>query len=138
MGIDGSEIKRRKEKLATAKTESPKGNIYIAMAAIVIAVIWIYSSSQQKPQRRDYSSLAFMQCQTFVTNRLKSPSTADFPFADYTSWKGDDGKYTIKSYVDAQNGFGAIVRSYWHCETTYTPGNKRGHEWKLVNLEISN
>jgi hypothetical protein len=137
MGIDGAEIKRRKEKLAVLKLNSPKANIYIAAAAIIIGLVWMCASNTSTTKSGNYSSLAFIQCQAFVLDRLKSPSTADFPFADYTSWKSPADKYIIKSYVDSQNGFGAMTRSHWHCETTYTPGDQQGHGWKLVKLEIT-
>ncbi len=47
----------------------------------------------------------------YVKGVLKSPSTAKFPnILEWSIWK-EDGIYIIQSYVDAQNGFGALVRS---------------------------
>jgi len=49
-----------------------------------------------------------------VLQVLKSPSTADFGLWDEKATKWNDGEYygyTIKGYVDSQNGFGAIIRS---------------------------
>lgn len=46
-----------------------------------------------------------------VKNVLKSPSTAKFPnILEWNIWK-EDGIYFMQSYVDSQNGFGAMVRS---------------------------
>ena len=48
-----------------------------------------------------------------VRQSLKTPSTAEFPFS-YASAEIQDlgnGNYVVKSYVDAQNGFGAMIRS---------------------------
>jgi len=63
-----------------------------------------------------------------VTQRLLAPSTADFP------WANDEhvevlacGRFRVREYVDAQNGFGAMVRQQfavtmrkgsdaWHAE----------------------
>lgn len=49
-----------------------------------------------------------------VLEMLKSPSTADFGLWDEKSFKWNDGSYygyTIKGYVDSQNGFGATLRT---------------------------
>ena len=57
----------------------------------------------------------------YVKPRLKSPSTADFPGSTTKSNHVtllSDGKFKISSWVDSQNGFGAIVRSNWSCEVT--------------------
>ena len=57
-----------------------------------------------------------LKCEAKVKEMLKSPSTADFP--NINEWKFDkDGKVLkVQSYVDAENGFGANIRS----EFTFT------------------
>ena len=59
-------------------------------------------------------SSAFVMSQTFVERQLKAPSTADFP------WISSDGvrvtneggcRWSVVAYVDAQNGFGATIRT---------------------------
>ena len=42
---------------------------------------------------------------------LKAPSTAKFPWITEWKFSRKDGITTIKSYVDAQNAFGAMLRS---------------------------
>lgn len=50
-------------------------------------------------------------CEDTIKDLLKSPSTAKFPNASkWNVWK-EDGKIYIQSYVDAQNSFGAELRS---------------------------
>ena len=60
-----------------------------------------------------------------VRQRLKAPKTAEFP----STWSGAydvrvvntdlySGAYHISSYVDAQNGFGALIRSRWVVDLT--------------------
>lgn len=49
--------------------------------------------------------------QKFVESRLKSPKTADFQPMFQANVKRVNDIYTITSYVDSQNGFGAIIRS---------------------------
>lgn len=50
-------------------------------------------------------------CKEKVKDVLKSPSTAKF--LNYTEWgfKQEKNIFTVQGYVDAQNGFGAEVRS---------------------------
>lgn len=51
------------------------------------------------------------RCQNGVKSILKSPSTAKFP--NITNWYigKDKEKIVVQSYVDAQNSFGAMIRS---------------------------
>lgn len=56
------------------------------------------------------------QAENLIKDRLKSPSTADFPsrtWSDEWSVYKRDGHIYIESYVDAQNAFGATVRDYF-------------------------
>jgi hypothetical protein len=86
------------------------------------------SPGQQVAQQGD---MAAWMAQKLVTQQLRSPSTATFPpSADVTptarGWR-------VSSYVDAQNGFGANIRSHWSAELT-----AQGNEWELVSLDWSN
>lgn len=71
------------------------------------------------------------QCKSAVRGMLKSPWSADFPFASYDI-KSDKGIIILKSYVDAKNAFGASIRSNFKCYLTPA--------WKLptvINVELS-
>ncbi len=69
----------------------------------------------------DESSMAFIQCQAFVKERLKAPSTADFGgYLESNGMHDPDANpvgsiYKVASYVDAQNSFGAKLRSTFIC-----------------------
>jgi hypothetical protein len=54
-----------------------------------------------------------IQAQQFVSRALKAPSTAKFPALPYEAKSLGDGFYRVKSYVDSQNSFGAMIRSDW-------------------------
>ena len=59
----------------------------------------------------DESNDLYIKCEETIKGLLQSPSTAKFP--NITKWdffKNTNGIY-VQSYVDAQNGFGAEVRS---------------------------
>lgn len=78
-------------------------------------------------------SLAAADCaKNQVRNNLKSPSSAVFPekmIAVPMEWNQDENqidkgmktplkenKFEILSYVDSQNGFGAMIRKEFYCE----------------------
>jgi hypothetical protein len=63
---------------------------------------------------------ALTYCQILVKQSLRSPSTADFPFNPNITVSSDKKIYTIRSYVDAQNAFGATLRQNYHCKMHYT------------------
>ena len=68
-------------------------------------------------KKHDFASLAKMN----VESMLKSPSTAKFNTSPTVKF---DGKtYSIESWVDSQNSFGAIIRSYWSAKAHYIGGD---------------
>lgn len=70
-------------------------------------------------------------CQQFLEDRLRAPSTADYPwgYSEYTTDLGG-GKYRVRSYVDAQNGFGAQIRTNYDCTVQHAGGDR----WTLESL----
>lgn len=79
---------------------------------------------------------AMTYAQAYVKTQLKAPSTAKFPslIASYSIARDGD-QYTVKSYVDAENSFGAKIRSnYECCFTMIYNGSKI--ETKVVYIKI--
>lgn len=65
----------------------------------------------------------------FVKQSLKAPSTAKFPLVVHGEYIGNC-QFVVNSWVDAQNGFGAQIR------TNYTVTMIRSKSsWQLVSLE---
>lgn len=52
------------------------------------------------------------KCENVINSILKAPSTAKYPWS-YDEWKmvKDNGEIVVQSYVDAENSFGAKMRS---------------------------
>lgn len=80
---------------------------------------------------------AFVMSQEFVKRNLKAPSTAEFP------WITDDRvaistrpgcAFHVVGWVDAQNGFGAQIRSTYRVDLKYL-GDKAG-TWRLTGIKI--
>ena len=74
----------------------------------------------------------YSACQQFVTQRLKAPSTADFPSFDDKSVTTGANVFTVDSYVDAQNAFGAKIRTRISCNVLSDDGDN----WKLTSLRL--
>ena len=76
---------------------------------------------------------AYVMSQSFVERKLRSPSSADFPWYD-PSFVTDlgGGRFRVSAYVDAQNAFGAQVRTHYTCVLETRDGNT----WHLVSLSF--
>jgi hypothetical protein len=82
-------------------------------------------------------------CKGYARTQLKSPSTADFPWGVIEAQPaiGDENKPTadqtwvVRSYVDSQNGFGAVVRTQYSCDLK--PPTSAEEDWEIVNFWFS-
>ncbi len=79
---------------------------------------------------------AWVISRRFVKDYLKAPSTADFPFEKiYVSVSNDT--YTVIAPVDAQNSFGAQIRSTFICQMIYLGGKTYSEEsWKPIAVAV--
>jgi hypothetical protein len=78
---------------------------------------------------------AYAVAQGVITKQLKTPSTAQYP--EEYKCSADGQTYDIHAYVDAQNLFGAMLRTPWHVNITYLGGDPDDWEsWKLNSYEI--
>jgi hypothetical protein len=79
---------------------------------------------------RDRRPEAWQVCKQFVEEKLKAPSSADFPsrFAPGIEIvrlePGDE--FEIVGYVDAQNSFGAMLRNHYICVVRHLGGGNSG------------
>jgi len=93
------------------------------------------SDSASNWQTRDNREEAYYQMTQFVTQRLRSPGSADFP--SYFT-RGDNHveksgtTYTVNSYVDSQNAFGGSVRTSFSGRIEQIDKL----EWKLISLDM--
>ena len=121
---------------AEATTESPatppapqKGGswVYVVMGLIVIVVIACVIGANRKTDNGSGDGLdAQRVCRDFVKARLKAPATAKFSGEDYDA-SGDT--YTVTGAVDAQNSFGALLRSNYTCVVRLD-----GEKWRLQSV----
>jgi len=71
------------------------------------------SSLTSKSSTVDYYAL-YSYAQDIIKRYLKSPSTVEFqPAYDIITKDYHDGEYGLAGWLDAQNSYGAKIRSYW-------------------------
>lgn len=70
----------------------------------------------------DEQSLYLYKAEEIIKQNLRSPSTAKFPNWYSGSWGlgRKDDVITVSSYVDAQNAFGAVIRSEFILQFSYS------------------
>lgn len=89
---------------------------------------FLYNDNKVIQKLSDYSltldeaSILQSKSQDMVKEFLKAPSTAKFPNINDWAFSKTPEKIVIQSYVDAQNSFGAMIRSEF--QITLTPDGK--------------
>lgn len=84
------------------------------------------------PTRKEKEDTAVAMSQLMVMDHLKAPSTAEFPLFSEASIKQLDAKtWRVSSYVDAQNSFGAMLRTRYTVTMEDMGGN-----WKLIDIKL--
>lgn len=83
------------------------------------ACVWMMvDPSPESQQRASDSSVGAVVtvCENPMTNRLKAAGSADYPFGHVSNVESLGGDtYRLRSYVDAQNAFGAKLRTRFSC-----------------------
>jgi hypothetical protein len=95
---------------------------FVAIIAVIAFLIWaLFYPKGDKALSID----AYLTATTHIKKQLKSPATAEFPVynEDFVTITGKDS-VTVISYVDSQNGFGAIIRSNFIVKM-----HKKGDDW---------
>ena len=122
-----------------------KKQVYIVILALLaLGGIFLFIHSYEKKEAdkketvawktKDNSTMAYIMMQDFVKRRLKSPASAKFPFASEQdiSIQKDEHEYVIFAYVDSQNSFGAMIRTYYSGVVKQIDAEN----WQLVTLDI--
>ena len=110
------------------------GIILILFVLIMVIAIRNKPTPEQQAAndaQRDGFTAAFV-CQGAVRDRLKAPAGADFQSPRQSAIVAlAAGRYQISSYVDAQNSFGAKLRTAYTCTA-----EKDGAGFRVMKLEI--
>ena len=125
----------------TPPSQKPRRSYRLQIGLILLTLMLCYLAYQSPEDvaKKDVEGdpgIAAFRCQDFVKGQLKAPSTAQFPnpySAGTTVVRVAPGHYRVTSYVDAQNSFGAQIRTPFICEVKKVPG---GDQWQLHNLSM--
>jgi len=134
------EAEEEKEKKMKEKIDAASG--CFTLVVILAFVVFFFSncggssnsSSSSTTSKQPDKFDAYVMSQLFVEDALKAPSTAKFPvYSEDMVVDGGDGSFIVSAYVDAQNSFGAMMRSNYVCIMQY---DKATDEWALKGLDI--
>lgn len=102
---------------------------------VLVVILGMIFSPGEKSDERDWALEAYFVAQDFVTTQLKAPGTAKFPLSTdpaVTITRRDNGAWLISGYVDAQNSFGALIRTRYICSVKEGSGGK----WRLEEFSF--
>lgn len=129
------------QKAAKATGKGCLGCLGVVVAlSILFAVVVTLSrddspEAQAKRELSGASAIVTVICENAVESRLRSPGTADFPFGHVSAVRtSGPNAFMLASYVDSQNGFGAVVRTNFVCEVTGAGSGLSGY--RLANLTV--
>ena len=93
----------------------------VALFAAAIGASWYARSnpSQNKLVR---------ECRSAVAGRLRAPGSARWPGGEIVSHGATT--WTVQGDVDAQNGFGALLRMSWECTA------ERDGGWQILDVDV--
>jgi hypothetical protein len=97
------------------------GCLVLIGVVIVLPLIAVIFSAQggDEPYNPDNSFEARSQCEDLVRESLKAPSTADFGELNASR---TGGEWIVTGTVDAENSFGAMLRSDFQCTVKVEDG----------------
>lgn len=118
-----------------------KSNAWIAVLALIFApfIFGAMTGDDESEPETDAAGClepydAFLASRHFVRESMKSPGTAEVSNSSDSASKyikTDDCRYRTSGYVDAQNSFGATLRTKWWAEIEY---DRTAGEWILRDL----
>jgi len=109
--------------------------ILLGIMLIFLSIFYFTCSSDVPDKPRAFNeAFANMHCEDFIKKDLKSPSTATFAsMRDVVISKDSREVYTVRTYVDSQNSYGAMIRTNCTCRVKH---NKEEGSVILVSLDF--
>lgn len=121
---------RTAEEQAAIERGGKRWAIGICLALVAAAVFIATRNVHATPTPEELKADAARACEkTFIPDRLKAPSTAQYTNVRTTE---SGGAYTVMGYVDAQNSFGAQIRSSFTCIV-----HSSGDQWVLDSASVN-
>lgn len=132
-------VKVKKPEAIAAPSPKLSPLMSICICAVILALGWLFfgtnGSSDKKIEAPTWPTTStasqsssgpstasvFACAKTQLLSMLASPRSAKFPWVhtDAITQKLNDGTYLVSSYLDAQNGFGAMIRQDYICKVRF-------------------
>ena len=94
---------------------------------------------EDKIVSRDEASVYYIMAQDIIYSCLKDPSSADFPSLNFSpediGFKKNGDLVLVQSYVDANNSFGATMRSKWEVQFEVLDMDTYSYDLKYINFD---
>lgn len=98
--------------METKRNPNDKRNALFLVIIFISLFIIIKKCNDQSSNKK---LEAFIYSQQMIEQKLKLPTSANYPIYSDNLVKQEGNIYTIDAYVDAQNSFGAQIRNTYHC-----------------------
>jgi hypothetical protein len=95
----------------------------------------------EQARETSFRTAAVSHCQRAVDANLRAPSTAQHPWLDQRVVRLPDMvTFEVTSYVDAQNAFGATIRTAYRCQVRHDGASDpiEYDGWTVVGLQMGN
>lgn len=90
---------------------------------------------KEEINKKQYTKIdALIQSRVYIQNKLRSPGSAEFDSSIDGVKQINDTTFTVSSYVDSQNGFGALLRSEYSLKIIFHPSEDT-HDVKDIILK---
>lgn len=76
-------------------------------------------NSETDPEDIKTDSYALIYAERAIEGILKAPSTAEFGGIRNADIRRDGDTFFVRSFVDSQNSFGAMIRSHYEVKVTF-------------------
>lgn len=115
--------------------------IWVIVVLVILSIVFGFinhdlkygDKTDEQIELMDQEENAYHNAKQLIKYKLKSPSTAEFPSSLEAQVVGiGANSFIISSYVDSQNSYGALIRTYYEAEIRYN-GNDGV---QLVNYEF--
>ena len=102
--------------------------VFFVISFVCLILAFLFANHPEKELTLAESS--WYTCRQFISEQLVAPSTADFQLIDRSKIRQtSDNYFDMTMYVDAENSFGAKLRTKFYCELIY-----RNDTWYLLEL----
>lgn len=103
----------------------------IVLLGVIIALVPKTETSHENTD----DTAAYVMAKQFIRERLKAPGSAEFPSQVWNEGevhksKLENGGYRVSAWVEAQNSFGAKLRTNWVCELK----RESGDSWRVTGF----